>query len=255
MDNVRTIEIDGETWFVIADICKILDLQAPHIVTKTLDEDDRSSTSVIDKLGREQTTNICNESGLYQIIFQSRKPEAKKFKKWVTQEVLPTIRKKGYYGTPKVVQHDYVRRYNENYLKVDKGYFSVISELYVILFGFLEHQGFTIPEKDTKTDKFIQPDNSVGMGFSKWLQEQYPKVFQSYPRKDYKHKTRSGAYVNCFQYPREVAGLFSEYVHDFWLVNNAPKYLGDRVGQDLKAPLLLILEEHKKRIEANNMPS
>ena len=65
---------------------------------KSLDEDEVNSTYLTDALNRQRITNIVNESGLYTLIFQSRKPEAKAFRKWVTSEVLPSIRKKGYYG-------------------------------------------------------------------------------------------------------------------------------------------------------------
>jgi prophage antirepressor-like protein len=70
------------------------------MTVKSIDEDDLNITEVIDSLGREQRVNIINESGLYQLILLSRKSEAKKFKKWVTSEVIPSIRKHGAYVTP-----------------------------------------------------------------------------------------------------------------------------------------------------------
>lgn len=101
-DNaVRVIEIDGEPWFVAADVCRILDIQNPSDAVKGLDDDERARYN----LGRSANggggeTNIINESGLYNLIFRSRKPEAKKFRKWVTAEVLPSIRKTGMYVEP-----------------------------------------------------------------------------------------------------------------------------------------------------------
>lgn len=104
--SVRVVinEMTKEEWFAITDICKALELSNPTMVAESLDEDDLSSIEVIDSLGRKQIANATNESGLYQLIFQSRKPSAKKFKRWVTSEVLPTIRKTGSYS-PKLPTH------------------------------------------------------------------------------------------------------------------------------------------------------
>ncbi len=96
--QVRTIQINGETWFVVSDICDILNLGTITRVVERLDEDELSQTQVMDKIGRKQQMHICNESGLYNLILRSDKPEAKSFKKWVTKEVLPAIRKTGSYS-------------------------------------------------------------------------------------------------------------------------------------------------------------
>lgn len=93
--QVRTIEKNGEPWFVLKDVCEILGLSNPSRVAERLDEDERSNF----KLGRQGEVNIISESGLYNVILRSDKPEAKPFRKWVTGEVLPTIRKTGAYST------------------------------------------------------------------------------------------------------------------------------------------------------------
>ena len=95
--EVRTVQKDNETWWVLKDVCEVLELSNSRIVSGRLDEDDVSLTYVTDNLGRNQQTSIINESGLYNVIMRSDKPEAKKFKRWVTHEVLPTIRKTGGY--------------------------------------------------------------------------------------------------------------------------------------------------------------
>lgn len=94
--EVRTMLIENEPWFVLKDVCDILELTNPTMVADRLDEDERSKFN----LGRQGEVNIVNESGLYKVIFQSKKPEAKKFTKWVTSEVLPSIRKTGGYEVP-----------------------------------------------------------------------------------------------------------------------------------------------------------
>jgi len=97
--EVRTIQRNGETWWVLKDVCGVLDLSNARMIADRLDEDDVSLAYVTDSIGRQQQTNIVNESGLYNVILRSDKPEAKKFKRWVTHEVLPQIRRHGAYIT------------------------------------------------------------------------------------------------------------------------------------------------------------
>ena len=102
--EVRTVELNGEPWFVLKDVCGILGLGEPHRVADRLDGDERTLSTVTDSIGRQQETTVINESGLYNVILRSDKPEAKPFRKWVTAEVLPTIRKHGAYMTPETLQ-------------------------------------------------------------------------------------------------------------------------------------------------------
>lgn len=99
--EVRAMMLDSEPWWVAIDICSALGLSDPRKSINLLDEDERNTVPVTDSLGRQQQTYIINESGLYSLILRSRKPEAKAFKRWITREVLPAIRKNGRYeGTP-----------------------------------------------------------------------------------------------------------------------------------------------------------
>lgn len=96
--EIRSIEINNEPYFVGKDIAEILIYKEPHkAIVNHIDEDDRIKYPIIDELGRKQETWIINESGLYSLIMGSKLPSAKKFKKWVTSEVLPTLRKTGGY--------------------------------------------------------------------------------------------------------------------------------------------------------------
>lgn len=92
--SVRTVMQDGEPWFVLTDVCKVLEIKNTTDVFKRLDDDERSRFN----LGRQGEANITNESGLYAVILRSDKPVAKKFRKWITSEVLPSIRKTGAYS-------------------------------------------------------------------------------------------------------------------------------------------------------------
>ena len=98
--QVRTIHIDGEPWWVLADVCQVLDLGSPHKVADRLDDDEKGRTS-IPTLGGIQQMTIVNEPGLYSVILRSDKPQAKPFFRWITHEVVPSIRKTGAYGVPK----------------------------------------------------------------------------------------------------------------------------------------------------------
>lgn len=87
----------GEPWFVLKDCMSILDLGNPTETVKMFDDDEFSTTEVIDSIGRRQQAYIISEPGLYRLVMRSRKPEAKEFQRWVTHEVLPQIRRTGGY--------------------------------------------------------------------------------------------------------------------------------------------------------------
>ncbi|HEX6968734.1 MAG TPA: phage antirepressor KilAC domain-containing protein [Micromonosporaceae bacterium] len=94
---LRAVTIAGEPWFVGRDACEALAIADARSSLNLLDEDERDSIPVIDSMGRSQQTIIISESGLYSLILRSRKPEAKAFKRWITHEVLPAIRRTGRY--------------------------------------------------------------------------------------------------------------------------------------------------------------
>ena len=101
-NDVRLSDRDGEPWFVLADVCRVLEIGNPSDAARRLDDDEKTTLDSIE--GRAghgaQSLIIINESGLYSLILTSRKPAAKRFKKWVTSQVLPTIRRTGSYGQP-----------------------------------------------------------------------------------------------------------------------------------------------------------
>ncbi len=101
-DNaVRVIEKDGEPWFVAADVARVLEYRDAEVACRALDDDEKGTLIVCTPGGAQEMRGI-NESGLYHLVLVSRKPEAKKFRKWVTAEVLPSIRKTGMYVAPEV---------------------------------------------------------------------------------------------------------------------------------------------------------
>ncbi|MDU5071104.1 phage antirepressor KilAC domain-containing protein [Finegoldia magna] len=118
--EIRTVTKNNEPWFVAIDVCNALELSNPTVVVGRLDEDERTKFN----LGRQGMTNIVSEYGLYNLILASRKKEAKKFKRWITHEVIPTIRKHGAYMSSEVIEKtlsdpDYLIRLATN-LKEEK---------------------------------------------------------------------------------------------------------------------------------------
>lgn len=97
-NEVRTVVQNGEPWFALKDVCAVLGITNHKNVATRLDDDEKDVVHLADPIGRKQETTIINESGLYSVILRSDKPEAKPFRKWVTSEVLPSIRKTGAYS-------------------------------------------------------------------------------------------------------------------------------------------------------------
>lgn len=95
--QVRVVDVDGEPWFVAKDVCECLELGNPRTSIALLDEDEKG-VHTMDTPGGQQEMSIVSEAGLYSLILRSRKPEAKAFKRWITHEVLPSIRRTGQYG-------------------------------------------------------------------------------------------------------------------------------------------------------------
>lgn len=119
--NVRTISQNGEPWFVAADVCKVLAHSNPTMAVKGLDDDEKMTLNFAEakhtdgmtlnfcdprstgNRGGAQSIVVINEPGLYQLVIRSNKPEAKAFKRWITHEVIPAIRKHGAYATPEMI--------------------------------------------------------------------------------------------------------------------------------------------------------
>jgi prophage antirepressor-like protein len=216
----RIIDVNGQPWFVLADVCRELDHNNPSQAASSLDDDEKGIITG-DTLGGAQKMVIVSESGLYSLILRSRKPEAQRFKKWVTKQVLPSIRRTGGYGrnTPA-----FIRRANQNRDRLSAGHFSVIDEITVRLWGRFEHLGHILA--DTAPDgKEIRPDISVGRGFSDWLNVNHPTVADNHIL--YLHWTPAKE-IEARQYPRAMLPLFLEYLEDEWIPNDAERYFNRR---------------------------
>ena len=98
--QVRTVVIDDEPWFVAADVCRALDIGNSRQAVTRLDDDEKNTVTLNDGIPGNPEKTVVNEPGLYSLVLGSRKPEAKKFKRWITHEVIPAIRKTGGYHVP-----------------------------------------------------------------------------------------------------------------------------------------------------------
>ncbi|KWX79956.1 phage antirepressor KilAC domain-containing protein [Paenibacillus jilunlii] len=102
--QVRSTVIDGEPWFIAKDVCDVLEVGNPSQAISRLDEDEKNTIILNEGNRGNPTVVIVNEPGLYSLILGSRKPEAKQFKRWITHEVIPSIRKHGAYMTPQTIE-------------------------------------------------------------------------------------------------------------------------------------------------------
>ena len=214
---------DGSIWFVAKDVCDVLDLNNVGKAVSNLEEEDKKAITISDVTGRFQSMVIISEAGLYQLVMVSRKKEAKTFRRWVLHDVLPEIRKKGYYGSP---LPKYIKRCSLNADRIEQGYFSVIHELSFILGLKVEDSHHIIMQDKAPDGKDICPDISVGILFSTYLKKNYPEYVGCF--KFYTHKYPDGREVQARQYENRVLGIFKDYVELFWLKDRAPKYFSDK---------------------------
>ncbi|MDQ9874817.1 BRO family protein [Acinetobacter baumannii] len=224
LDDLTTVQIDDDVWFVASEVCKLLDIQNVPRAVSSLDDDEKQLYQ-IRIAGQIRKVNIVSESGLYALVFQSKKPSAKQFRKWVTKEVIPSIRKTGAFGINRLETPNFVVRFNDNWDRTEKGYFSVISELFIRLYGRFEKVGYTIPNK-AFTGKEIRPDVSVGLRFSKFLKINHSEHSDKF--KMYKHKFPDGNEVDARQYENILLPIFIKFVDEIWIPECANDYFKER---------------------------
>lgn len=143
--SVRCIEKDGEPWWVLKDVCDILNIANSSNISSRLDEDELTYIKCSSG-GQIREMTAINESGLYNVIIRSDKPKAKPFRKWITSEVIPSIRKTGGYGVPQMTQSELILKIAQNNVELERR----IAEA--------EKQTEAVSEKlDSALDIFTQP--------------------------------------------------------------------------------------------------
>lgn len=251
-DEFRVIDRNGEPWFVLAEVCRKLGIANPYDVASRLDDDEKMTLDISEGhsgiRGGARKLNIINESGLYNVILRSTKPEAKKFRKWVTSEVLPAIRKRGSYGARVPA---FIRRYNENWDRVSAGHFSVFNEMVMHLWGRFEMVGHVMADR-APDGKENRPDVSAGRLFSEWIKENHPEVSASFSY--YIHKTPEweGA---VRQYPRSLLPLFLEFLDEEWIPKHAPRYFKTRDAAALPYLQKILPSPDKPKAGMMRLPS
>lgn len=127
-NKVRTVLQGEEVWFVAKDVCEVLEIKRVDSALRRLNEKQKD-TQFVSTLGGRQSLSVVNESGLYKLIFRSNKDEAEKFQDWVTDEVLPTIRKTGgYVNSADRMVETYFGALDDNFKMLVKGLFTNIEE-------------------------------------------------------------------------------------------------------------------------------
>ncbi|MCO5252600.1 MAG: Bro-N domain-containing protein [Candidatus Kapabacteria bacterium] len=221
LNEIKTVEINDEIWFVATDVCKALEIvNVPDAVSRL--DDDEKLLSVVPIAGQEHRVTLISESGLYNLIFKSRKSSAQQFRKWITKEVIPSIRKKGYYGKIDRSQlPNFITRYKDNYHKLPANYFSVISEMFARLYIEFEKIGYQIPDRG-QDGKQMMPDISVGRGFAKYLRDIESEFYDQH--KTYNHTFPDGKEVDANMYHIDAIPVFIRYIHEKWIPENALNY-------------------------------
>lgn len=224
-EKVRTVEINGEPWFVAADIAKTLGYAKPmNAIATHCKEKGTLKQGILTSRGIQQVTLI-NEPNVYRLIVKSQLPSAEKFEAWIFEEVIPAVRKQGGYGIDRYETPNFITRYFENADKIPQGYFSVITELYVRLYAKLEHAGYKIPNKAVD-GKEMRPDASVGKCFAGYLRDNFPSAPQTF--KTYTHSFPNGFECEARLYPIDLISIFIRYVEEVWIPERAEDYFQTR---------------------------
>ena len=224
--DIRTAEIEGVLWFVGTDVARTLGYAKPHnAITTHCKEKGTLKQGILTSGGMQQVLFI-NEANVYRLIARSQLPSAEKFEAWLFEEVVPSIRKKGYYGKiDRTALPNFIERYKDNYHKINPNYFSVISEMFVRLYSALEAVGYVIPDMGDHKRKMM-PDISVGKGFADFLRKNAPEFIATC--KTYPHSFPDGREVEANMYPIEAIPMFIRYINEVWLPTKAEQYFKDR---------------------------
>lgn len=239
-NELRTIKTeDGEVLFCGIDVARMLGYKRPNdalsqhckhsvkhrVPCKSGSYTDNNGNSI--DIIKEIDLLFIPESDLYRLTFKSQLPKAEEFIDWIAEEVLPSIRKKGYYGEiDRVSPSNFILRYDLNFGRLDAGYFSIISELYTRLFVKFHMLGYDIPDK-TFDGTEIRPDTSIGKRFPNYLETHYPELAKEY--KMYRHTFPNyNKTVDARQYKNCVLPAFLEYLDNEWIPKVAYDYFNKR---------------------------
>lgn len=222
LSEIRTVEIDGEIWFVGSDVAKTLGYAKPSNAINSHCKQRGTLKQGIPTKGGVQEVTIINEANVYRLILRSQLPSAERFEEWVFEDVIPSIRKKGFYGKiDRTALPNFIERYKDNYHKLPNTHFSVISEMYARLYLALEKVGYMVPDRGAH-GRQMMPDISVGRGFAAYLKSIKSPFYGSHST--YKHSFPDGREVDANMYHVDALPIFIKYIHEHWIPNNAEGY-------------------------------
>lgn len=227
-NEIRTIEQeDGSVLFGATDVAKMLGYSNPHdAIGKHCRYLAKYDLPHPQSPGKTIKVGFIPEGDVYRLIVRSKLPSAEKFEKWLFDEVVPSIRKRGYYGKiDRTALPNFIERYKENYHKLPRDYFSVISEMYARLYMELEKVGYIIPDKG-EHGKQMMPDISVGRGFASFLKRHKSEFYDT--AKTYIHTFPDGREVEANMYHIDALPMFIRYINEDWIPNRATEYFKKR---------------------------
>lgn len=223
-NEVRTFEDEGgKILFCAYDVAKMLGYQRPseavaqhcRYTAKYRIPHPQSATKDIE-------VTFIPEGDVYRLIVRSNLKSSEKFEKWLFDEVVPSIRKKGFYGKiDRSALPNFIERYRDNYHKLPKNYFSVISEMYTRLYMALEKVGYSVPDKG-EHGKQMMPDISVGRYFAQFLKDNHSEYYDTH--RTYRHKFPDGREVDANMYHIDALPMFIRFIHEVWIPNYASNY-------------------------------
>jgi Prophage antirepressor len=264
-NEIRTIEQeDGKILFCASDVAKMLGYSRPndaindhcrHTSKHRIPCKSGSYTNsegAIVEIVKDVPMLFISEGDVYRLIVRSKLPSAERFERWLFDEVVPSIRKKGFYG--KIDRREtpnFLIRYQNNLPRIERGYFSVLCELFVTLGPEFSKYGYELPNKGID-GRDLYPDISVGRMFSSYLKKKNHPLEGSH--KTYKHTfddDRPDA--NARIYPYDLIPDFKRFVLGVWLPEQGPKYFKkkDPLALDYLPKILGVPEESETIKELN----
>ena len=209
---------DKPEW-VASDVCTVLGISKYRDAISRLDDYQRGSV-VVDTLGGKQRMATVTESGLYALIFTSRKDEAKRFQRWVFEEVLPRIRKTGSYGqktTHNLEWFDRLKLYRRH-TKIPTGWFSIFEEMCSHLMADFEDAGYSLPMGSV-------PDISVGKHFCQYMRGRDYDTNDRSLIKKYQHRYPDGRVVEANIYCIDLLAMYRVWFEQTYTQVHLVKYL------------------------------
>jgi prophage antirepressor-like protein len=228
-NEVRTIETqEGKILFCASDVARMLGYENPRDAISTHCKSGNVVKCYIAHANGIGGINMkfIPEGDVYRLIVRSKLPSAEKFETWLFDEVVPSIRSKGYYGKiDRAALPNFIERYKDNYHKLPKDHFSVISEMYARLYMELEKVGYAIPDKGEHGAQMM-PDISVGKLFSQYLNDVNSVFYMQ--RKKYPHTFPDGRTAPAYMYHIDALPIFIRFINEEWIPKHAHRYFKDK---------------------------